>query len=83
MTTYQFTAKNVPTRWTRGIIWAATLLAMTVQAQEAEQPLMAKARQLFNPLPQDMATKEFPITPARAALGRKLFSIPGFPWTVP
>lgn len=76
MISHQFTAKNVLTRWTRGIIWAATLLAMTVQAQEAGQPLMAKARQLFNPLPQDMATTEFPITPARVALGRKLFFDP-------
>ena len=76
MTTHQFTAKNVLTRWTRGIIWAATLFAMTVQAQGAEQPLMAKARQLFNPLPPDMATEEFPITPARADLGRKLFFDP-------
>jgi cytochrome c peroxidase len=49
---------------------------MTVQAQGAEQPLMAKARQLFNPLPKDMATKEFPIAPARVALGRKLFFDP-------
>jgi cytochrome c peroxidase len=76
MTNYQFTEKNVSTRWIRGIIWAATLLAMTVQAQEAEQPLMAKARLLFNPLPQDLATKEFPIAPARVALGRKLFFDP-------
>ena len=76
MTIHPLSAQNVLTRWTRGITWAATLLAMTVQAQEAEQPLMAKARQLFNPLPQDMATKEFPIPPARAALGRKLFFDP-------
>ena len=76
MTIHPLSAKNVLTRWTRGITWAATLLAMTVQAQEEGQPLMAKARQLFNPLPQDMATKEFPIVPARVALGRKLFFDP-------
>ena len=76
MISHQLLAKNVLTRWTRGITLAATLLAMTVQAQEAGQPLPAKARQLLNPLPQDMATKEFPITPARAALGRKLFFDP-------
>jgi cytochrome c peroxidase len=72
----QFTAKNVLTRWTWGITWAATLLAATVQAQEAGQPLMEKARQLFKPLPQDMATEEFPTAPARVALGRKLFFDP-------
>ena len=76
MISHQLLAKNVLTRWTRGITLAATLLAMTVQAQEAGQPLLAKARQLFNPLPQDMATKEFPIAPARVALGRKLFFDP-------
>jgi cytochrome c peroxidase len=76
MTSHQFTAKNILTRWTRGITWAAALLAMTVQAQEVGQPLIVKARQFFNPLPQDMATKAFPITPARVALGRKLFFDP-------
>jgi len=76
MTRHPFTAKKVLSRWTRCITWAAALLAMTVQAQEAGQPLMAKARQLFNPLPQDMATMAFPITPARVALGKKLFFDP-------
>lgn len=37
---------------------------------------MAKARELFKPLPQDMATGEFPATPNRIALGRKLFFDP-------
>ncbi|WP_434150382.1 cytochrome-c peroxidase [Methylocaldum gracile subsp. desertum] len=64
------------TRRTPGIIWAAGLLAVTVQAQEAGQPLMEKARQLFEPLPKDMATEEFPTDPARVALGRKLFFDP-------
>jgi cytochrome c peroxidase len=76
MTSHQFTAKNILTRWTRGITWAAALLALTVQAQGAGQPLMEKARQLFKPLPQDMATEEFPIAPAHVALGRKLFFDP-------
>ena len=76
MTRYKSTAKNVFTYLTLGIVWAVVLLAGAVQAQETEQPLMAKARQLFNPLPQAMATKEFPIAPARVALGRKLFFDP-------
>lgn len=76
MISHPLTTKIVLTRWTRGITWAAALLAMTVQAQGAEPSLMAKARHLFNPLPQDMATKEFPIAPARVALGRKLFFDP-------
>lgn len=76
MTRYKFTAKNVSTRFARGITWAAALLALAVQAQEAEPPLMERAKQLFKPLPQDMATEEFPTAPARVALGRKLFFDP-------
>lgn len=76
MTSHPVTAKNVLTRWARGITWAATFLAVTVQAQEGGQPLMEKAKQLFKPLPKDMATEEFPAAPARVALGRKLFFDP-------
>lgn len=76
MSRYQFTAKKVFTRRPQGIMLVAALLAMTVQAQEAEQPLMAQARQLFNPLPQNMATEAYPIVPARTSLGRKLFFDP-------
>ncbi|HUL12150.1 MAG TPA: cytochrome c peroxidase [Methylococcaceae bacterium] len=60
----------------RMIIWAAGLLAGTVQAQAAEISLMAKTNQWFKPLPQDMATEEFPVSPARVVLGRKLFFDP-------
>lgn len=60
----------------RMIIWAAGLLAGTVQAQAAEISLMAKTNQWFKPLPQDMATEQFPVSPARVVLGRKLFFDP-------
>lgn len=63
-------------RRTRRISAATALLALTVQAQEAEQSLPEKARQLFKPLPKDMATEDFPTEPARVALGRKLFFDP-------
>jgi cytochrome c peroxidase len=64
------------TRWTAAIAGAGALLALTVQAQETEPSLMEKARQLFKPLPKDMATEAFPTAPARVALGRKLFFDP-------
>lgn len=76
MTCYPFAAKHVSTRFARGLTWAAALLVLTVQAQEAEPPLMERAKQWFKPLPQDMATEEFPTAPARVALGRKLFFDP-------
>lgn len=59
-----------------GIIRTAGLLAATVQAGEAGQPLMEKARQMFQPLPPDMATEAFPTSAPRVALGRKLFFDP-------
>lgn len=63
-------------RWTLSVTWAASLLALTVQAQAGEPSRMEKTRQLFQPLPPDMATPEFPVTPSRAELGRKLFFDP-------
>ena len=38
--------------------------------------LLQQARGVFKPLPKDMATAEFPITPARVRLGRMLFFEP-------
>lgn len=43
---------------------------------QAEDSLLAKAAQFFQPLPKDMATTEFPITPELAELGRALFFDP-------
>jgi cytochrome c peroxidase len=57
-------------------IWVVGLLVVTVQAQEAENLLMEKVQRRFKPLPQDMATQEFPTAPARVLLGRKLFFDP-------
>src|SRR5262249_23850242 len=39
-------------------------------------PLLQDAQGIFKPLPKDMATPEFPITPERVSLGRKLFFDP-------
>jgi cytochrome c peroxidase len=71
-----FRPVSSPARWARGLAWAATLFAMAAHAEEAAQPLMGKARQLFKPLPHDMAAVENPTSPARVALGRKLFFDP-------
>lgn len=76
MTSHPLTAKSKLIAWTSGIAWAVALLALTAQAREAEAPLMEKANQVFKPLPQDMATEEFPINATRVALGRKLFFDP-------
>jgi cytochrome c peroxidase len=65
-----------PVRWAQGLAWAATLFALAVQAEEAGQPLMDTARQFFKPLPKDMASEEYPTSPGRVALGRKLFFDP-------
>lgn len=62
--------------WICGIAWAGVLLVGAVQAQEAAPPLLEKARQLFKPLPESMATQEFPATAAQVELGRQLFFDP-------
>src|SRR5258708_12450483 len=43
---------------------------------DVDADLLNDARSNFQPLPQDMATPEFPITPSRVELGRKLFFDP-------
>src|SRR5712672_471171 len=45
-------------------------------ARAANVDLLNDARSNFEPLPKDMATPEFPITPSRVELGRKLFFDP-------
>jgi cytochrome c peroxidase len=47
--------------------------AMLVAASAPDRSLLEKARQFFAPLPADLATPDCPTTPARVALGRKLF----------
>jgi cytochrome c peroxidase len=53
---------------------AAGLVATVRASDDAE--LLKQARELFRPLPKDMATAEFPVTPERVALGRALFFEP-------
>src|SRR3977135_853195 len=45
-------------------------------AADVDAALLNDARSNFQPLPKDMATPEFPITPSRVGLGRKLFFDP-------
>src|SRR5258706_6254957 len=45
------------------------------RAADVDADLLNDARSNFQPLPKDMATPEFPITPSRVELGRKLFFI--------
>jgi cytochrome c peroxidase len=76
MTSHPLTAKSKSIAWASGMAWAVALLALTAQAKAAEAPLMEKVHQVFKPLPQNMATEEFPIDATRVALGRKLFFDP-------
>ena len=48
-------------------------LASAVSAEDKEQALLERARQLFKPLPADAGTAERPLTPERIELGRALF----------
>ena len=53
----------------------AGLIAKSALAGD-ETDLLKEAQSLFQPLPRDMATLEFPVTPARVQLGRALFFDP-------
>ena len=57
---------------------AGTCLIETIRVQAAgdEARLLADAQRAFKPLPKDAGTAEFPITPDRVELGRKLFFDP-------
>ncbi|MGH8651336.1 MAG: cytochrome-c peroxidase, partial [Gammaproteobacteria bacterium] len=76
MKSYPLAVQCLSIRRAEGLIWAAALLALTVQASGAEETLMEKAKQYFRPLPQDMATAEFPTLAPRVELGKKLFFDP-------
>ncbi|WP_245474177.1 cytochrome-c peroxidase [Bradyrhizobium zhanjiangense] len=52
------------------------LVAATFDVRGATDDLLAQAQQVFQPLPKDMATPEFPIAPERVELGRTLFFDP-------
>ena len=51
----------------------AAIFACVVLAEDSEQALLERARQLFKPLPPDASTPERPLTPERVALGKALF----------
>lgn len=51
----------------------AAMFACLVLAEDSEQALLERARQLFKPLPPDASTPERPLTPERVALGKALF----------
>jgi cytochrome c peroxidase len=56
----------------------ASVLAISLATAVAEDDadLFKRAQELFQPLPKDMSTPEFPITKERADLGRQLFFDP-------
>ena len=55
---------------------ALLLIVAPASAAESETERLKQAQGLFQPLPQDMATPEAPITPQRVDLGRLLFFDP-------
>jgi cytochrome c peroxidase len=55
---------------------AVVALSLTANGAAEESQLLTEAEQIFQPLPKDMATLEFPITPQRVELGRSLFFDP-------
>jgi len=60
------------------IILISVLHARALFAQQSEEAanLLKEAQRTFQPLPKDAATRDFPISPDRVSLGRKLFFDP-------
>jgi cytochrome c peroxidase len=60
------------------IVATAFIVVGTIPAQAAgyNAQLLKNAQRVFKPLPKDAGTAEFPITPERVELGRKLFFDP-------
>src|SRR5215475_12477846 len=54
----------------------STFTIMVMAAVAQDDALLKQAQEIFQPLPKDMATAEFPITPERVELGRSLFFDP-------
>ncbi len=72
-----------PQIWSSWLVAVALAVATGLVASSAlatddddDTELLKAARGLFEPLPKDMATKEFPVTPERVRLGHKLFFDP-------
>ncbi|HTS51891.1 MAG TPA: cytochrome c peroxidase [Burkholderiales bacterium] len=59
--------------WLAGACAFAAIFACVVSAQDSEQDLLERARQMFKPLPPDASTSERPVTAERVALGKALF----------
>src|SRR6266852_7740612 len=57
-----------------GVTASFTILLTAAAAQDAA--LLKQAQEIFQPLPKDMASAEFPITRERVELGRSLFFDP-------
>src|SRR5262249_28913744 len=49
------------------------IFACMVSAEDSQQALLERARQVFKPLPPDAGTAEHPVTAERVALGKALF----------
>jgi cytochrome c peroxidase len=62
-------------RFALGSACVLAISLMTTMA-EGDADLLKRAQELFQPLPKDMATSEFPITKERVDLGRQLFFDP-------
>jgi cytochrome c peroxidase len=61
------------------LIGMVTLLAgVSAVAAADDKELLKQAQGLFQPLPKDMATAQYPLTPERVVLGRSLFFDPRF-----
>src|SRR5262249_48025655 len=59
-----------------GVTITVTFAILPMAAAAGDAALLKQAQELFQPLPKDMATAEFPITRERVALGRPLFFDP-------
>lgn len=59
-------------------IFLGAVLFFTSLSASAAETLVQQAQTLFAPLPADIGTAEFPITPEKVALGRALFFDPRF-----
>ena len=59
-----------------GGIAAVVAVSFATVAPDDDATMLKRAQELFQPLPKDMATAEFPITKERVDLGQKLFFDP-------
>jgi len=59
-----------------GVGALVAMFTCVVAAEDSQQALLERARQLFKPLPADASTPERPLTPDRVVLGKALFFEP-------